>query len=481
MMRSFMWLPGCLPDELLISRMFRYVTLFGWNGLSRVYELLGSRKKSIHPLLTSGLNVIASDLSPNDTSQKLLFHQTLAPIFLFFLTDHRVAIKQAMLNGKSSSTLRECQFPASGNGSSIILKSCPICARSDIINYGVAYWHRMHQMPGVSVCSEHAIILNIVNLYERQRLKPGFLPNPNNFTSRGNEMDLLYSRFCRDILCLCSDNYLYLEPIKLYKIKLMSEGYITANGRVRHHRLMSAFYNEMLSLGYSGVELLPSKLNDYGYLHHLLNKEFSVHPVRHLLFSFWLFRKGYELLNAQSQEQLLTTSSMSFPGKEKNNDAKNVVDFLKNNVSINKISMATGKSRGYIKKIASVMNIEVTLRPRKITNDIKSKIIKVAAAGFHRKVIASLFDVSIGSVEQVISGCDGLVELRRRCHYQSFFRRCKCHILRYRKQHPCATRKEIKICCSADFYWLYNHERTLLESILPTAIKPSRKQKNMHS
>ncbi|GEM_PF-3851731 len=44
-----MWLPSCLPDELLISRMIRFVTLYGWTGLHQLYQILGSEKKKHTP------------------------------------------------------------------------------------------------------------------------------------------------------------------------------------------------------------------------------------------------------------------------------------------------------------------------------------------------------------------------------------------------------------------------------------------------
>lgn len=118
-----MWLPACLPDELLISRMLRHVILYGWSGLHQLYSILGAsdKKKSIHPLLTSGLNRLA--FSPGDTAQGLLWQQTLAPVYMYFLTGHRDVISQAMLCGDSCRTLRACQFPVSGCGCGIVLKS----------------------------------------------------------------------------------------------------------------------------------------------------------------------------------------------------------------------------------------------------------------------------------------------------------------------------------------------------------------------
>lgn len=466
-----MWLPSCLPDELLISRMIRFVTLYGWTGLHQLYQILGSERKSIHPTLTSGLNSLA--FSPHDDAQKLLFQQTLAPVYMYFLSGHSTAIQRAMLSGNSSSTLRACQFPVSGSGSSIVLKSCPLCAARDICQYGVSYWHRIHQMPGVSACPDHAIILNTFRLSERQRLIPGFLPDIRTRYSESSGIDSQYAQYCRDVLYLASECRLYTDPVTLYKRRLQTIGYMTEGGRIRHRFLMNAFYHDMLFSKYSLVHCLPSGSDDYGYLYHLLNSDFCVHPVRHLLFSFWLFSYGDAIYHTQLNESFRYRETISAFDKGNHDDRLNdIVGLLKSGISLNRINNLTGRSRCYLKNIAAAMNIEIVSRPRIITSEIKKKIIALAEAGFHRKTIARQCGVSSGSVEQIISACSGLVQRRKCYHYQSAFRRCKYRILRYRQNHPCSTRKEIKVACNAEFYWLYNHKRDVLENILPAATRP---------
>ena len=37
---------------------------------------------------------------------------------------------------------------------------CPLCLKEDLQEYGEAYWHRLHQTPGVLACPVHAIPLS---------------------------------------------------------------------------------------------------------------------------------------------------------------------------------------------------------------------------------------------------------------------------------------------------------------------------------
>lgn len=50
-----------------------------------------------------------------------------------------------------------------GNGTQVplpaTLRFCPVCISEDRINIGEAFWHRVHQVPGVEVCPVHAVFL----------------------------------------------------------------------------------------------------------------------------------------------------------------------------------------------------------------------------------------------------------------------------------------------------------------------------------
>ncbi len=48
----------------------------------------------------------------------------------------------------------------SSGDSKKFLKFCPACIEEDTQKYGEPYWHRMHQVPGVLVCTIHSAILH---------------------------------------------------------------------------------------------------------------------------------------------------------------------------------------------------------------------------------------------------------------------------------------------------------------------------------
>ncbi|EAM2896173.1 hypothetical protein BKN78_05000 [Salmonella enterica] len=464
-----LWLPKAFPDELLISRMIRFVTLFGWSGLGEIYGLLGSHKRSIHPTMTGSLKVLISQ--DIEVSNLILMQQTLAPLFTYCLPNHRDIINNSLISGDSSRALRGCQFPSFGTESSLVLKNCPKCAEADISAYGVSYWHRMHQIPGVSVCAIHRNILNKNICNQRQRLIAGYLPKPLIICELAQEEDFRLAQFSNDFLQMLSYNQINYPAVMLYRKKLYQKGFITRHGRLRHHNLMNSFCDSIWHSKYTDNSFMPLYKDDYGYLYHLLNSIFSCHPGRHLLFAHWLF---HSIDNIQECIQATLGECNDLKINEDNN-VNLKLDFsqmLSGNISMSKMSVICKRSRSFIKRNAALQGIRIDKSPRKMTAEIRKKIELLGALGFHRRVIAERCQIGIGSVESVISSCDGLVMHRKLCHYQSFLRKSKCKILRGRRLFPEFTRNDIRKNYGAEFFWLYNHDKALLYSILPSALPP---------
>lgn len=49
---------------------------------------------------------------------------------------------------------------------------CPSCVSEDIGFHGIDYWRRAHQLPGVSVCTKHAVVLLEVSIEQLLRRSP---------------------------------------------------------------------------------------------------------------------------------------------------------------------------------------------------------------------------------------------------------------------------------------------------------------------
>ncbi|EFC8864179.1 TPA: hypothetical protein HHA91_002480, partial [Escherichia coli] len=154
------------------------------------------------------------------------------------------------------------------------------------------------------------------------------------------------------------------------------------------------------------------------------------------------------------------------------------LQLLRKQYSLSEIYRLTGKSRCYLRRLALLNDIPLKLKPKKLTGECQKRIIGLAYAGMHRKAISERCGIGIGSVEQVISSQPGLVEHRKRCHWESKRRRCRLEIAKYLKSHPGALRRDCKAQCNAAFFWLYLNDPIWLDSALPEPIKPAGRYPN---
>jgi hypothetical protein len=133
-------LPRPLHDELL------------WSVICRYYEKMG--KPPINPFSIEVWGV--------RTQPGVLVTQYLEDIASHFPPS--LGITESSLRTKNTTWQFECNWsPASKEKPSATthLKSCPACRKSDMERVGVAYWHRIHQLDGVTHCLKHKARLEI--------------------------------------------------------------------------------------------------------------------------------------------------------------------------------------------------------------------------------------------------------------------------------------------------------------------------------
>jgi hypothetical protein len=96
--------------------------------------------------------------------EELLYAHTVLPYALAFMSaDTRAAITRALFDesGRTYATP-----PLVGSSTKFIshLQFCPRCVTEDSERYGIAYWHREHQLPGVRFCLPHGAVLRVSDL-----------------------------------------------------------------------------------------------------------------------------------------------------------------------------------------------------------------------------------------------------------------------------------------------------------------------------
>ena len=454
-----MLIPPAFPDEILFSRIIRHFTLSGMTTADYLFTTLGNHKVSIHPYLTAGLDKF-SKLSQENPTQ-LLNEQTLAPLFIHFLPSYASTILLGLISTNAKDAIRACQLVCVRDKESLSIKYCPACAKADVENVGVSYWHRSHQIPGIESCSSHQVKLIHFPLNGRSRLKLSLLPPFGDKPIRSSVLSRDFAQYSYELLQRVSKAN---KPFKFNDTKelLYKLGYVSDKGYYRRKLILSDLYQFTQEFCYDSQDWLPNSNTDYRYISYLLSENVAQQPLKYLLFGFWLSKQA---------EPTKRKDSISKDKDLEHQLENKCIKLLHQGESMASVSRLTGKSRCFIKALALRLGIAVNIKPKQITQSMKAKMMFLAKKGFHRKVIAARVGLSVGSVEQQISTSPELVQWRKQCRHESTRRKYKLQIIRFIQRNPSAIRQQIKSSCYAAFYWLYAYENQWLEANLPAVKK----------
>lgn len=155
MQDKLLFFPPSLPDESLISRVSRYHLISGSRTEQSTFGELFSRGGfNLGGVVPGYIEVLAARL-PGDADTnlaKILQENTLLPAFRPFLgrpNAHPSSFDAVGMNAEIT------HLPRHVVGMSGDAKLCLNCVADDEQTHGVGYWHRSHQMPGVTVCWKH--------------------------------------------------------------------------------------------------------------------------------------------------------------------------------------------------------------------------------------------------------------------------------------------------------------------------------------
>lgn len=179
-----------LPDEHLYSVVCRYHKIYGGRRANdTLIELFGAHKPSIAAPIPIGIGALRHKLNIASQSewQRMIDSMTLLPLFELWrqptLTDSQYEAVSHNTGPYRKTLISNSHGWSAFRGS---LRFCRACVVDDLHKYGVAYWHRSHQVPWVVCCHRHNTPLYLHILHKRSagyRL-PLLLPYETSHTER---------------------------------------------------------------------------------------------------------------------------------------------------------------------------------------------------------------------------------------------------------------------------------------------------------
>ena len=292
----YVHLPFPYPDELLYSVVARFCFHYRLNFRSVLRALSG--KPFMRPDLPASLDAISKKtyllwaMKGEDILQKM----TLFPFYQPFLIRSRDSAEFYLgrSEGYRGSIGQKCYRVTHPT----YLRLCRLCVSEEFARYGEAYWHRIHQVPGVVVCPVHGLPLSISDIgliYPLNRnLVPGIIIEGCTYSSEEKVLmkDLfLLKRIaarCNEILLGELGDWEAEDLRALYIDRALQRGFESVRGVFSGKRL------EQELLEYYGVSLLNTigiSRNDNGWARSPFCRPSgtqSIHPLEHVLVQIFL-------------------------------------------------------------------------------------------------------------------------------------------------------------------------------------------------
>lgn len=154
------YFPDPYPDEILYSILARYQDYTGHSSYDMAKDL-NDHQRFGWTLWPTRIDRILSALPPGHryTSESIIWTTTLLPYIAPFVD---LSTVKDYIDTMAGDGARQTTMTHIGGSSHVWHQTwqyCPDCMKSDIAKYGEPYWHRVHQLPGVFVCADHAVYL----------------------------------------------------------------------------------------------------------------------------------------------------------------------------------------------------------------------------------------------------------------------------------------------------------------------------------
>lgn len=484
------YMPSVLPDELLYSFLARFLA---YNALQdpKIYlEQLFGTKDIIPgidlPTRLEALNRCFARFAPYDCADDLINATTLYPYHRPFLAIERHnAARQILLFGGGKGLKVLMGRVANRFGANTPLRYCVRCLEEDIACHGVPFWHRSHQLPGITCCTTHHLELvayavpGISTDKRRLILAPGN-PVGRPLPGKSHANQVRFARLSRDwletglpALDPLLRQRIYLEAIQALGFRSRKTGvdYDTLADALRHH------YADFTGFIHRD-RLLATHITPLAWLRSLVDRPArSLHPICHLLLIGFLFGTIDEfrraLLAAGRADIGCPTSPCyvsnfsevnNFPGQH---DQR----LYDTSISCRKLAQLLGLSVTTVVLRRRALGVAIAERRKHLYAEKLTTIRAALAKGLSPSTIAQQNGVSVGTVYRLRAQAPELLE----SHGRALLDMARVEHRRTWRQavesHQNVGVSAVRATATSTYAWLYRHDREwLLRS--STALHP---------
>jgi transposase len=423
-------LPDWLPDETLYSLVSRHHRLAGNRLASQTcLELFRHRRLGSQHDFPNRLSALCASTGGRlGTAKSLALHRTLLPFYLPFRAASDAEDAVASLLGDTQGMLKfRLGILTSRFRANHPLKACPHCMEVDKATHGTAYWHLMHQYPGVWICRTHGSTLQQSTakfngvarfdwvLPESHPLSP---PTANPLTGLEHAALTQFASLAQGLAELpVGTRISSIELARTYRTALVARHHMDdANSKLNVSDLGHGFCQaiaplriipELQALPETSAEATPQLTRWLGM------PRGGTHPIRHLAIIYWLFE---DWRNFWHLHQKLSSSGAGPSSHTAHRDCtpkpdldrSKLIELLDQGASITRCATTLGIDVKTAMAWAAQAGRQTKRRPKSLKGDSLKQLVEMLRDGADKADAAQRFGISVGTVTQILRSEVGL-------------------------------------------------------------------------
>lgn len=468
--------PNFYPEETITSFVVRQTLSSGYPSIKISQNLLwGNDNLQVNSSFPSLLPWISNQFNLN--MNDLIESQTSLNYFRPFLSKSKYnQIKDAFAKGNTDLIHKWLGITSNRIKEKEYLSYCPLCVNADIKEFGVAYWHRQHQLCGVQQCSIHGVDLIDIVVKRRTLILP-----PQGECLGVSESILSISSFINISQWFLRQNdvehFNFKQLVGCYRLSLFDRALACQSLGIRQEKcryeLNSYYEKELKTKEWQQIFELnraypfPQQLF-YNY------KSCHIHPAKHITLIAFLFKSPSEFLSAYQYSKENTAihfQSHQVPSEDRRNSVKKItaqiIRLFKKGLSLRKISAHVGLSVIAVKSKILANGGIINRRESKIFADERRSIFRKLFIGMPTKQIAKQFGISVGAVEQLLTQYPSIVKQRKHFRYREKQLKHRSILSAAMAKNPNHSRTKLKLEVSASYLWLFKNDKQWLYQNLP--------------
>lgn len=468
--------PNFYPEETITSFVVRQTLSSGYPSIKISQNLLwgndnlqvNSSFPSLLPWISNQFNLDMNDLIESQTSLNY---------FRPFLSKSKYdQIRCSFGKGNTDLIHKWLGITSNRIKEKETLSYCPLCISADIQEFGVAYWHRQHQLCGIRQCNIHGIDLSDVKTKRRNLILP-----PQVKYSEVNESILSINSFTSFSQWFLRqddvEHFNFKQLVGCYRLALFDRELACQSLGIRQekfrHELISYYEKELKTKEWQKIFESNQTYPYPQQLFYNYNK-CHLHPAKHIALIAFLFKSQGEFLSAYQctkENTAIHFQSHHIPTEDKRNSVKKItaqiMRLFKKGLSLRNISKHVGLSVIAVKSKVLANGGVINRRESKIFADERRSIFRKLFIGMPTKQIAKQFDISVGAVEQLLTQYPAIVKQRQHFRYREKQVKHRSILSAAMAKNPNYSRNKLKLKVSASYLWLFKNDKQWLYQKLP--------------